>query len=194
MKPLLLLLGLIYSGWAAADCSYAILKDNLQQKVIDGVSYWIVAQSQVNPQCIDISAIADDLDTLKQYKNLLLQYKQHDDSLADSISGFRELLTNYDRTSDDLMALTRRYDQHISQYDKLSQDFNDLLVDYNELIKKYRNIALNQSSPFSFDVGAGLSEKGDFSGLFGVGYQKVRVWGVYQDGQSALMVGTRITF
>lgn len=185
---------LLSSMTTLADCSYAILKQNLQTKQIDGETYLVVPQKLVSTQCIDIEALANDLDTLNQYKSLLAEYKQHDDSMADSIVDFRKLLAGYGQTSQDLLQLTARYDEHVSQYDKLSRDFNDLLIDYNELVKKYRSIALNQSSSLSFDIGAGLSEDGNVSGLMGVGYEKIRVWGVYQNGQSALMLGTRITF
>ncbi|MBC3767512.1 hypothetical protein [Neptunicella marina] len=195
MRKYFALLTLIPGSLLAENCDFLIAADALQPKIIQGKRYYIVLENQMTKQCIDTQSIADDLQRMDELKTLLLKYKNNSDKLTGDIQKYQTLSKDYELASNQLVELTHKYDLQISLYDQLAGKYDALTQDYNKLVQDYRNLAL-QSSPsgIKLDIGAGFNNHGEVGGLIGVEVYKFKVWGVVQQGNNAVMVGTNITF
>lgn len=145
-----------------------------------------------------------DAEVIEKLKNQLAQYRK-------TVGEYRELTTRYEELRQDQQTLTDDYNRSLSASVSLNQAYqnksNELLQltasydklarDYDALAGKFRGIAVDSTSLFKLDVGAGVtSNNGDAVGavLIGVGFQKIKAWGFMQRDNSGLLVGTSYRF
>ena len=194
MKVAGIILMFLCAQSANAACSYAVSKEAFQTRVIDGQEFLIVPDNQVQKQCIDLEVIAAEIEKIEGLKETLDEYKALNDSMADKVTRYQKLLEDYDKTATASVELSNMYDSQLIKYEDMTRDFEELVSRYDVLAGKYRDISLSSSSPINIDLGVGRSQDGHFTGLIGVGYSRLKAWGIYQDGDSALVVGTSFMF
>jgi len=194
MKAIGIILTLLCANSAHAACSYAVLKEAFQTRVIDGQDFLVVPEDQVSRQCIDLELIAGEIEKNEALKKTLAEYQALNNSMADKVTRYKKLVDDYDKNVTASVELTNLYDNHLLKYEDMTQDYDDLVNRYDVLAQNYRDISLSSSSSITIDVGIGTSQDGNFTGLIGVGYNKLKAWGIYQSGDSALVVGTGILF
>jgi hypothetical protein len=194
MKVAGIILMFLCAQSANAACSYAVLKQSFQPRVIDGQAFLVVAENQVDKQCIDIELIVAEIGKNEELKKTLTEYKALNDSMADKVARYEKLVEDYDKTATASVEMTNLYDSQLGKYEELTGNYDELVSRYDVLAGKYRDISLSSSSPISIDLGIGTSQDGNFTGLIGVGISRLKAWGVYQNGDSALLVGTSFMF
>ena len=179
---------------ANAACSYAVLEQAFQPKMIDGQIFLVVAENQVEKRCIDLEVIAAEIGKVEELKKTLAEYKALNDSMADKVTRYEKLVEDYDKIATASVEMTNLYDIQLVKYEEMTRNYDELVSRYDVLAGKYRDISLSSSTPISIDLGIGTSQDGNFTGLIGVGYSRLKAWGIYQNGDSSLLVGTSFMF
>lgn len=180
---------------AQAQCLLPIERSLLEPTTIDGQAHLAVPQSVVDQlDCIDRDAIAASADAITELRRKVAEYQTLNDQLAARIERYRELMDEMEANFQDTITLTDKYDTQVEQYDALAEKYADVVRDYDELTEQYRDIALGSRSGLSFDIGAGATDRGDPAALVGVGYSRIKLWGVVDENRSTLLIGTNFPF
>lgn len=198
--------GSIIAFWVAAtvtqlnaQCLLPISSELLIETTVGNqVAYALpkdyVDQLKNNPSnCIDRQAIESTQAMNSELVAAVENYQALTDDLNDQIVLYQTnnsaLLETLNRSN----ALTLKYDTLLTDYDELAVNYAGLVKDYDALAGTYREIAKNLNTGFSLDGGVGFND-GSVSGLIGVGYKRIKVWGTLSDGQAQTFVGVSVPF
>ena len=148
-------------NYAQENC--AVLQsfdDGSYQVEIDGKQYRAISEDQMQK----ILKLNSDL------KTALAKYQQSD-----------SLLKDYDKT-------IQLYDTTFSKQKKYITELESVFTGYKDLLKDYKKFAF---PTLTFEGGVGVTGGGfEPAVLAGFGFSKVHVWGLLQNNNSGVLIGT----
>jgi len=189
-RPLVLAILLFPQVLLAEECFYLVQQKALVEVASGEQGAYQIPKPSVIEQCLTL----EDVQRVSQMAEVLRESQQISDEYERLNEKYRTLLDKNESTLGDFINLTKQYDTQIESYQALLGDHINLTNRYDELANGYRDFALNRSSTFSVDIGAGSNADGDISGMLGLGWSRARAWTVFQEDQTIYLLGLTMPF
>lgn len=183
-------LGLATTTCFAEECYQMVERKDLKETVINGERVYVVTPDAVIKDCNLYQKARTGLVKAKQQNQALtatieeLNNKYKD--LYEAKESYYQLVLRYEKVLNKSSDLVGDFETNAGKWASLHQEYVKLADDYDKLSDTYRDIAMNFSSPVSFELGGGVTEDHGFAGLVGVGIHRFTVWGLLQPDNNGL--------
>lgn len=204
-RVLVILLLLIPSVAWAEDCHVPIRIDNLSERIIDGNKVYVVSADDVNITKTCFKPVENNeiirayMEEVARLTEITEEYRRNQDARSKLNHEQRDLIQRHEDTLDESIELANKYDKAIVEYKELVEDYDVLNDKFDKLIEKYRAVAMNSMSPFSLELGFGLTDDGDAIGIAGAGFNyyktvDIKLFGAFHEDFNAFMGGASFRF
>ncbi len=180
----------------AEGCHFALDPSALERREIDGQTVYLVPAAKLaRDNCLDVQTISQAYNGLRadleQCHTTVNQGLAWNESAGRILDDAKQLSDTYQSALDNAISVSSQYQALANEYGQLATRYDSLTHQFDRLAGDYRNL-LSPSS-LSIELGVGYGG-GAPMGLIGVGTLKYRLWGIAQEGNNSILVGTSFNY